>query len=97
MSEMYYEIGVGWIPLVETFLKLAEWDAQYNKTPPVQILQVKEKFGELRIYYSGGDKRTDAYVTFAMAMSKQMCEECGAPAVTSNKKGWIKTVCDEHI
>jgi hypothetical protein len=40
---------------------------KWNKIhcPPVQIDQVKEKFGTLRFYYSGGDAEVDGMVKFA--------------------------------
>lgn len=44
------EIGEGWYPLVEP---LFEYIEEYNKTTdvPIKVLQVKEKFGGLKILY----------------------------------------------
>lgn len=94
---MLWEIGPGWNPLVETFINLIERDADYNKITPVVIQQIKEKMGELRIYYVGGGKQTDGYAEFARLMSLQMCEECGAPASLRSKNGWFQTRCEDHI
>ena len=41
--------------------------------------QVKEKFGTLRFYYTGGDDRIDGMVRMAESMSAVTCETCGAP------------------
>lgn len=59
------------------------------------IDQVKEKFGSLRFYVSGGSKEIDNYISFAEAMSHVTCEECGAPGEKRND-GWVKTLCDKH-
>lgn len=61
----------------------------------VVAIQVKEKFGGLRFYYSGGDEFVRAAVTMAEEMSYVTCEECGAPGTTDGK-GWISTRCEEH-
>ena len=57
--------------------------------------QVKEKYGGLRFYYSGGDEIIDAYVRFAEYLSERTCEVCGAPG-KQRDGGWIVTRCDEH-
>ena len=60
------------------------------------ILQIKEKFGTLRFYYSGGTDRVRTLVGFAESMSACTCEKCGAPGRASSK-GWIKTLCPVHL
>lgn len=59
------------------------------------ILQVKEKFGELRFYMKGGTAAHEAYVDFACAMSIRVCEVCGAPGQRRDTR-WVKTLCDTH-
>ena len=60
--------------------------------PQVTLDQVKEKFGTLRFYYTGGDDVIDGMVRMAESMSGVMCEECSAPAETHGP-GWIRTIC----
>jgi hypothetical protein len=57
--------------------------------------QVKEKFGTLRFYYTGGDDVIDGMVQMAEAMSSVTCEECGASGKT-NDGGWLSTRCEAH-
>jgi hypothetical protein len=59
------------------------------------ILQIKEKFGGLRVYTNGTTDIQYAYIEFAAAMASHTCETCGAPG-TSRNTGWIKTLCDKH-
>jgi hypothetical protein len=61
----------------------------------VTLDQVKEKFGTLRFYYTGGDEHIHGLVRMAESMSGVMCEECGAPG-TTNGGGWIRTLCEKH-
>jgi hypothetical protein len=63
--------------------------------PQVVASQVKEKFGTLRFYYSGGDETVDGIERMAESMSAVTCETCGAPGKTRSG-GWIQTLCDEH-
>ena len=73
--------------------------AEYRKVPDapsqVEAMQVKEKFGGLRFYYSGGDNYIDGVTSMAESMSYVTCEECGKPG-TQTSGGWIQTLCDEH-
>ena len=57
--------------------------------------QVKEKFGTLRFYYSGGDDIVSGIERMAESMTAVTCETCGAPG-KSRSGGWIQTLCDAH-
>ena len=62
----------------------------------VVATQVKEKFGGLRFYYSGGDDYIRGIVDMAEEMSYITCEECGNVGKTVNKNNWLRTLCGEH-
>lgn len=61
----------------------------------VRFEQIKEKFGGLRIYFSGGDDRVKGMVGLAEEMSYKLCEVCGNKG-KPNKGGWISTRCETH-
>ena len=63
--------------------------------PQVTLDQVKEKFGTLRFYYTGGDDYISGLVSMAESMSGVTCEECGSPGKTHGG-GWVRTLCDVH-
>ena len=63
--------------------------------PQVTLDQVKEKFGTLRFYYTGGDDYVRGLVSMAEAMSGVTCEQCGAPGDLRGQ-GWLYTACDAH-
>jgi hypothetical protein len=59
----------------------------------VKFDQVKEKFGGLRVYFTGGDDYVDGVVSMTEEYSYKVCEVCGN-AGKPNKSGWITTLCD---
>ena len=60
---------------------------------PVKFDQIKEKFGGLRIYFSGGDDYVEGVVGMAEEYSYKVCEKCGNSG-KPNDTGWITTLCD---
>ena len=60
--------------------------------PQVTLDQVKEKFGTLRFYYSGGDDEITGMVRMAESMSGVTCEECGNVGERRGG-GWVHTYC----
>jgi hypothetical protein len=60
---------------------------------PVKFDQVKEKYGGLRLYFSGGDEYVEGLISMAEAFSYTVCEVCGNKA-EPNKGGWISTLCE---
>jgi NADH pyrophosphatase NudC (nudix superfamily) len=61
---------------------------------PVKFDQVKEKFGGLRVYFSGGDEYVEGLVSMAESFSYKICEVCGDRG-KPNEGGWISTLCDK--
>lgn len=69
-----------------------EADGTWNKVHQVEASQIKEKFGGLRFYYTGGDEHISGLVSFAETISLRTCEMCGSPG-RQTKKGWVRTLC----
>ena len=67
----------------------------HESIPQVTLDQVKEKFGTLRFYYTGGDDEISGMVRMAESMSGVTCEECGNPGETKGQ-GWVVTLCETH-
>jgi hypothetical protein len=60
--------------------------------PQVTLDQVKEKFGTLRFYYTGGDDYISGMVSLAESMTGVTCEECGNGGERRGG-GWVHTYC----
>ena len=66
-----------------------------DSIPQVTADQVKEKFGTLRFYYTGGDEYIHGLSAMAESMSGVTCEECGSPGKVRTG-GWLRALCDTH-
>lgn len=66
-----------------------------EKPTQVVVDQVKEKFGTLRFYYTGGDDHIRAIVSFAETMTAFTCEQCGSPGKL-HTSGWHYVACKTH-
>lgn len=61
-----------------------------------KIVQVKEKFGELRVYGSSIPDEMRAAVSMASRMSLKTCEECGARGRLVRMGSLYQTLCETH-
>jgi len=93
----WFDYDEGWDHIVERVLSLIQWDIKYNNMPNVEILQIKEKFGRLEIYFQGGDERTSGIIDLARHISLKTCEICGSTSNIGQTKGWIKTLCKKCV
>lgn len=102
-----FECGDGWYNILDQLMgniqHHIDWNnknfekgyTQYKQVPQVTLDQVKEKFGTLRFYYTGGDDVIDGMVRMAESMSGVTCEECGNSGTTGGQ-GWLVTLCETH-
>ena len=96
-----FECSDGWFDLIDELFSSIQSYIDNNSRAPDRIIpqvtvdQVKEKFGTLRFYTTGGDRLIDGMIWFAESMSGRFCETCGAPGKIRGR-GYIYTACDEH-
>jgi hypothetical protein len=92
-----YDIPKGWMTLFlqmcEDLKEPLEKAGLLNK---FRFLQVKEKYGRLRAYNTGGTEEVYNIISKYEFLSEQVCSECGKPAVAMTR-GWICPFCEEHI
>jgi hypothetical protein len=69
--EYRLDIPKAWYPLVDRlFTAIFAYLVQRPSVGPVMILQVKEKFNKLRVYYDGGDDTIRGFVIMAELVSQ---------------------------
>ncbi|MFY1664385.1 hypothetical protein [Pseudomonas sp. Pseu.R1] len=91
-----FECRTGWLGLIETLCEQVAQVKLPQGTKGIRFVQIKEKFGTLRVYYVGGDTEVAAYVSAAEALSQKVCEECGGPGRLISSGGWMRTRCSNH-
>lgn len=92
------DVHDGWVPLLQgAFRKIAElYVEQGVDLTKLWVLQIKEKFGTLRLYADFSVEGADAVVRQAERNSGTICEFCGAQGELRTDIGWIKTLCETH-
>lgn len=79
----------------DTWIKGGRYPFKSVPIRPVQIDQIKEKFGGLRIYYSGGDARVSGMIIFAESLARKTCMFTGERGASLYKDGgWIVTASE---
>lgn len=98
-SPGYPECEDGWRDLLERACSRIE--AALDRRTTFRVVQIKEKFGTLRLYWEGrlSEKATmkvEEATALARARSACTCELCGAEGLLYNRGGWFATRCTEH-
>ena len=93
-----FECGDGWFNILDQLMgniqHHIDWKNKKEEVvAQVTLDQVKEKFGTLRFYYSGGDDAIDGMVRMAESMTGVTCEECGNVGERRGG-GWVHTYCE---
>jgi hypothetical protein len=96
-----FDCGDGWFDVIDELCnkiqKHIDWNNTYKEyIPQVVVSQVKEKFGTLRFYYSGGDEYISGLVDMAAWVSSITCEQCGERGELRGVE-WFYTACEKHI
>lgn len=84
-------VGKGWEKLVRRV-----YNAKEGLGIPVGIIQVKEKYGGLRIYTDYYVPEIEDVIIQVGKESLDTCQECGSPAGLVKNGGWYLTLCEEH-
>lgn len=104
-SHIHMAVGDGWADILSRlFDRIAEALASEPMPVKVAIVDVKEKYAELRceILASVGPEAQaaiDRAILLAEMRSECTCDECGEPGVlrsTLGQSGWLAVKCDLH-
>lgn len=102
------ECGDGWLDLIDqtlgqidSYLKKSNESATLfpkTKKPiePVKILQIKEKWGVLTIYFTGGDEVVRNLIALSQKISQHTCEITGNKGQLMIKNLYYKTLSPEQ-
>jgi len=90
------DAGKGWRPLIEPiYQRIQQLNAEGAN---IEVSQIKEKFGMLRIYVHNAPDEIHEMILGAERQSIHICEDCGEPAkrVVGEHK-WIYTLCPKCL
>lgn len=92
------ECDDGWYDLIYNFCKDTEelYKSKNEDIFDIIIVQIKEKYGTLRIYLAGYLDGIDNIITKYENLSAKTCEICGDKGKLSTDGFWYKTLCDKH-
>lgn len=86
------ECGDGWSSIIQPILDYI------RENPEIEILQIKEKWGGLRIYTGGTTKELDKMIRDAEEESYRVCEICGSREHVGQTCGrWTITICKDCL
>lgn len=93
------ECGKGWEKL---YAPILDYIAEYNKDKPegeqIKVHQIKEKYGELRVYLNFYTDELLKMVDKAEDESYFTCENCGCKTDGPKERGgWIYALCDDCL
>ncbi|MGJ0391157.1 MAG: hypothetical protein ACR650_00100 [Methylocystis sp.] len=90
----------GWRQLIDDAFEAVEEVLSQHSGVYFRIVQIKEKFGGLRIYFREEGRPQEAsarlgeIMTDAEARSRDICEICGAPACLGLKRSTYSVRCE---
>lgn len=89
-----WELNKLFYDFIEKFRERSHKYISFKKiyVPAVKIDQIKEKFGGLRFYYSGGDSQVSGMVQFAEYLCSKTCDVSGDRGQLCMRGGWYKTL-----
>lgn len=92
-----FECGQGWFDIINRCAdKMEKWNHLHSDMLPVEACQLKEKFGELRVYLDNATEETYNILHEFEKEADETCEWCGSKKdVSKTKRGWITTLCAE--
>ena len=93
------ECGNGWKDLLTPIIDYVnEYNKDKKEEEKIEFMQIKEKYGGLRVYTNFGTKELFDLIEKAEDESYNVCEDCGSREdVGMRESGWLTTMCLECI
>jgi len=90
-----FEVGPGWVPLVAELMdKIQDLVDDNPKYADLEVVQVKEKYGELRVYTNSDFDEVEELINEYSERLDTVCDRCGEPGKLQSINGWYRVSCD---
>lgn len=102
--KIWSDLAPGWYQVVDQLCARIEATLSPADLRKVQLAQLKEKFGTLRIHVDYRGSHTSpawtavrALVVAAQEVADKTCQDCGAAGELRDASGYYLTLCDIHL
>ena len=96
IKDIPWECGKGWWPMIEKAASAIDSVNAAHPDFPVEVSQIKQKFGGLRIYNYNAPEDIRQLIDEAIEAARHTCERCGSTeGVTTNLEGYRLTLCPD--
>ena len=99
-DELFHS-GPGWVKAFcpQIWDELKEILAKANYVDKFRFVQIKEKWGQLRLYWQGAPNKiwdeVNAWTEKYLELSENICIDCGVNKATHLSLGWVSYVCKD--
>ena len=92
-----FSVPTPWLPIVDKLTGIIVCRRKRLGIEPLQIIQIKSKFGGLRYYCISTDDIEDKWIQKAEKICKNTCEICGTKTKVEQHqiRSWVWTLCDK--
>ncbi len=96
ITDIPWECGKGWWPMIEKVASAIDSFNATNPGNPIEVSQIKQKFGGLRIYHYNAPEDIRRLIDETVEEAWHICEHCGSTdGVTTNTESYRVTLCPE--
>lgn len=89
------ETGKGWKDVILSYLPKISEIVKEKKLDNFRIVQIKEKFGSLRVYTNNSVQEIEDIIDEMEKECSTTCETCGSKEGKFRSNGWMRVICDE--
>lgn len=95
LMEYGFECGDGWLSILENLFEKISVIVKRDNLIDFRVVQVKEKFGDLRVYTNNSNQEIKDLIRDAEKLCSISCSECGELSSHTTKGGWISNFCEK--
>jgi hypothetical protein len=92
LKDCSLEVGDGWLTLIRDMCKEVKYCVSKDEISP--FVQIKSKFGGLRVYTMDYNENMNKIIRKYEGLSLETCESCGSPGTRKGRGYWVTTLCD---
>jgi ribosomal protein L37AE/L43A len=90
-----FEVSNAWLPILEKGFREMAKIVKRDEFTDFKVIQVKEKFGGLRVYTNYYTDEIDKIIDRMEEQCAHTCEQCGSSEGKLRQDGWWQTLCDD--